>query len=57
MSQKFSYFSIDQNSPIPLYYQIQQNITELIETNVVRAGDPLPSERELSELYAVNRMT
>ncbi len=57
MSQKFSYFRIDQNSPIPLYYQIQQNITELIETNVVRAGDPLPSERELSELYAVNRMT
>jgi GntR family transcriptional regulator len=57
MSKQLSYFNIDQNSPIPLYYQIQQNIIELIEANVIRAGDPLPSERELSELYAVNRMT
>ncbi|MBI1277468.1 MAG: UTRA domain-containing protein [Anaerolineaceae bacterium] len=57
MSKQLSYFHIDQNSPIPLYYQIQQNIIELIEANVIRAGDPLPSERELSDLYAVNRMT
>lgn len=30
---------------------------ELIESNVLRAGDSLPSERELSEMYSVNRMT
>lgn len=40
MSKQLSYFNIDQNSPIPLYYQIQQNIIELIEANVIRAGDP-----------------
>ena len=51
------YFTIDLKSPVPRYYQIQQNITELIEANLLRAGDSLPSERELSELYAVNRMT
>jgi GntR family transcriptional regulator len=52
-----NYFSIDLNSPLPRYYQIQQNILELIEANLLRAGDALPSERELSELYSVNRMT
>jgi GntR family transcriptional regulator len=58
MSPKNSgYFTIDLNSPLPRYYQIQQNILELIQSNLLRAGDALPSERELSELYAVNRMT
>lgn len=52
-----SYFTIDLNSPVPRYYQIQQNIIELIEANLLRAGDALPSERELSEMYTVNRMT
>jgi GntR family transcriptional regulator len=52
-----NYFTIDLNSPLPRYYQIQQNILELIQSNLLRAGDALPSERELSEMYAVNRMT
>jgi GntR family transcriptional regulator len=52
-----NYFAIDLNSPLPRYYQIQQNITELIEANLLRAGEALPSERELSDIYAVNRMT
>lgn len=56
-SRNSSYFTIDLNSPLPRYYQIQQNIIELIEANLLRAGDALPSERELSEIYAVNRMT
>jgi GntR family transcriptional regulator len=57
VSKNSSYYTIDLNSPLPRYYQIQQNILELIEANRLRAGDALPSERELSDMYAVNRMT
>ncbi len=52
-----AYFTIDLHSPLPRYYQIKQNITDLIQNNLLRAGDALPSERELGELYHVNRMT
>lgn len=45
------------NSPVPRYHQIKQNILGLIQANVLRVGDALPSERELSEVYGVNRMT
>ncbi|MEZ4671736.1 MAG: GntR family transcriptional regulator [Anaerolineae bacterium] len=42
---------------MPRYYQIKQNLIDLIQSNLLRAGDALPSERELGELYNVNRMT
>lgn len=57
MPENNRYFAIDLNSPLPRYYQIQQNILDLIQSNVLRAGDALPPERELSESYGVNRMT
>lgn len=57
MAENSRYFVIDMNSPLPLYYQIKQNILELIQASVLRTGDALPSERELSESYGVNRMT
>jgi len=50
-------FVIDPSSPLPLYYQIQRNITALIESQALRPNDSLPSERELSERYGVTRMT
>ena len=48
---------IDSTSVIPLYHQIKQNIRDLIENEVLHGGDELPSERELGEIYAVNRLT
>jgi GntR family transcriptional regulator len=57
MTQTSRYYVIDMNSPMPLYHQIKQNILGLIQANVLRTGDALPSERELSESYGVNRMT
>ena len=51
------YFTIDLNNVLPRYYQIKQNIIYLIENNLLRAGDSLPSERELGGLYKVSRMT
>ncbi len=57
MVKNGTYFNIDLDSAVPRYYQIQQNILELIQSNVLRAGDVLPSERELSEAFGVSRMT
>jgi len=51
------YFSIDRNSELPIYYQIQQNLVELIDLGLLKAEDSLPSERELSQYYGVTRMT
>ncbi len=51
------YFQIDSGKNIPLYIQIQDNITELIDLGMLLTADVLPSERELSQYYGVNRMT
>ncbi len=50
-------FSIDPNAPAPLYYQIRENLRELIRSGELPPGDLIPSERELSEFYGVNRLT
>jgi GntR family transcriptional regulator len=59
MSQTFDFahLKIDPASIIPLYHQIKQNIRDLIDNDVLHSGDLLPSERELSEFYGVNRLT
>ncbi len=57
MALERKYFVIDPHSVVSLYLQIQENLTELIELGLLRAGDALPSERELSQYYNVNRMT
>jgi GntR family transcriptional regulator len=51
------YFRLSGDSGQLLYKQIQENIVELIDQNLLQHGDALPSERQLSEYYAVNRMT
>ncbi len=48
---------IDKNSPLPLYYQLEEQIKKSIETEEFQPGDALPSERELSESYQISRMT
>ncbi|MGJ7910162.1 GntR family transcriptional regulator [Neobacillus sp. LXY-1] len=48
---------IDKNSPIPLYYQLEEHIKELIEKGELKPGDSLPPEREYAELYKISRMT
>lgn len=42
---------------MPLYEQIYQTILMDIEKNRYRSGQKLPSEKELSELYHVSRIT
>lgn len=52
-----SRFSIDPASLVPLYYQIRENLRELIRSGDLAPGEIIPSERELSEYYDVNRLT
>ncbi|GGD77324.1 GntR family transcriptional regulator [Paenibacillus nasutitermitis] len=48
---------LNKNIPVPLYFQLKQQIIEQLETRELNPGDPIPSERELSELYEISRMT
>lgn len=48
---------IDKNSPIPVYYQLKEDIKRKISEGVWKAGQCIDSERELSEGYQVSRMT
>lgn len=49
--------ALDKNNPIPLYYQLAEQIREQIKTGHLKPGNQLPSERELSEQSAISRMT
>ncbi|GAE32853.1 GntR family transcriptional regulator [Halalkalibacter hemicellulosilyticus] len=48
---------INKNSPIPFYHQLEELIRHKIDTNELKEGDVIPSERALSEDYDVSRMT
>lgn len=48
---------LDKNSPIPLYYQIKEALQEMIDNGDFAPGDPVPSERDLCERFAISRMT
>ncbi|HLO01534.1 MAG TPA: GntR family transcriptional regulator, partial [Symbiobacteriaceae bacterium] len=48
---------MERTVPLPLYYQIKQDLLESMESGRLQPGDRLPSERELTEQYGVSRMT
>ncbi|MFZ7944888.1 MULTISPECIES: GntR family transcriptional regulator [Bacillaceae] len=48
---------LNKNSPIPLYYQLEEHIKGLIEKGELMPGDALPPEREYAEKYQISRMT
>jgi len=48
---------LDKTLPIPLYYQLAENLRERIESGVLKPGSQLPSERELGEQLSISRMT
>lgn len=49
--------SVDRNSPVPLYFQIAQQLEQAIDSGVLEPGSRLDNEIELSEQYAVSRPT
>jgi GntR family transcriptional regulator len=52
-----NFTQLDPQSPIPLYSQIKKTIVDYIETNELKPNAPLPSERELAEMFQVSRLT
>ena len=48
---------IKKNSPVPIYFQIEQYIRERIDNKELKPGEMIPSEREFAEKYQISRMT
>lgn len=52
-----SNYSIDKNTPVPLYYQLQSIILNEISSGVLQPGDCIPTELQLSEMFNLSRTT
>lgn len=48
---------INKQSPLPIYFQIIEDLNKRIQQKEFKPGDMIPSERELSDTYDVSRMT
>lgn len=48
---------IDKQSPLPIYFQLEQLLRQQMESGELKPGDALPSEREYAERLDVSRMT
>lgn len=48
---------LDKNSSVPIYVQLEEYIKKKIKERVYLPGQSLPTERELTELFGVSRMT
>lgn len=48
---------IDKKSPIPIYHQLYEILRDEITANRLKAGEYLPSENNLADLYNVSRLT
>lgn len=48
---------LQKQMPVPLYYQLSEQLRERIESGALAAGDRIPSVQELSALYDISPMT
>jgi DNA-binding GntR family transcriptional regulator len=48
---------LDRNSPIPLYFQIAENLKQAIEDGTLKPGERLDNELDLTERLGVSRPT
>ncbi|MFG6116700.1 GntR family transcriptional regulator [Halobacillus sp. MO56] len=48
---------LNKQSPLPMYYQIEEDIRQRIAKQEFLPGEAIPSERALTETYDVSRMT
>jgi len=48
---------LDRNSPIPLYFQIAENLKQAIDDGALKPGDRLDNELDLAERLGVSRPT
>lgn len=48
---------VDENSAIPFYLQVRIDLLNLLQSEMLKPGDMLPSEKVLSQAYHVSRQT
>lgn len=48
---------LDKKSSVPIYVQLEEYIKKKIKEGVYLPGEALPTERDLTELFGVSRMT
>lgn len=48
---------VDKNSPIPLYYQVKEDIINKIKKDDLKVGDKIAGEHELKDIYGVSQIT
>ncbi len=48
---------LDSESPLPLYYQLEQEIKRLLREGQLKEGDKIPSERKIASRLEISRMT
>ena len=57
MTTVFKEITLDKNVPIPLYYQLKQQLLFMIENGILSEGDMLPPENELCVMFSISRPT
>lgn len=57
MSDILSSLTVDKSIPVPLYYQLKQEIAQLIADGRLAVGDMLPTETELCDRLGISRPT
>src|SRR5215469_8264928 len=55
--RRWDFAPLDKKSFVPMYYQIQSQLLQMIQSGELRPGDALPSEDELRRACGVSRMT
>lgn len=46
---------VEKSNPLPLYFQLKEVLKEKIEKGIYKPDDPIPSERELIDMYGISR--
>lgn len=53
----FNKFSVDKDTPIPLYYQVKKIILDRILSGEIKPGGAIPTEKAFCEMYDISRTT
>ena len=48
---------VSKDNPLPLYHQLKEILSKKINDEVLKPGDPIPTERELVDIHNISRMT
>lgn len=57
MNEVYRNFSVDRNTPVPLYYQIKTFMEENIKNGFLNDGELVPPEEELAIFWNISRST